>query len=178
MSPAFRRTSIVVLSLVSVYLTSCGKHSPAAPEATPTPAPAAAAATPAPGPNPVDARIACGVGRGSGDGSEASCPRTGESFLGNVDGAINRVVAKHPELFNLDDVRGQGGYFVKNVDEYYRQVVQELGNTGICAIVDGGGEIAVKTNNGFNDQYHIMISSGHVRRGDASYRATCSPAWF
>jgi len=29
-----------------------------------------------------------------------------------------------------------------------------------------------------NDQYHIMISDGHIRRGDASYRATCYPAWF
>jgi len=48
----------------------------------------------------------------------------------------------------------------------------------ILATVDGGGEIAVKKTNEFNDQYHIMISDGHIRRGDASYRATCYPAWF
>ena len=92
--------------------------------------------------------------------------------------AINRVVAKSPQLFDLDNQRGDGGYFVKDVDKYYDQVVQELGNDGLCAVVDGGDEIAVKSQNRFSDQYHIMISSGHVRRGEASYRATCSPAWF
>lgn len=169
-----RRTSVLVLSYLLVA--SCGKHSPAAPE--PSPSPTHSVAVAAPAPTPVNARLACGVGRGSGDGLEEHCPRSGESFLANVDAAINRVVQKRPDLFELGDIRGQGGYFVKNVDEYYRQVVQELGNAGLCAIVDGGGEIAVKADNRFSDQYHIMISSGYVRRGDASYRATCEPAWF
>jgi hypothetical protein len=141
--------------------------------ATPAPTP-----TPAAAPTPVVARTACGVGAGTG-GSEQSCPRTSAAFLREVDVAINRVVARHPELFDLDRVHGPGGFFVKDVDEYYRRVVQELGEgAGLCAIVDGGGEIAVKSNNDFSDQYHIMISAGHIRRGVASYRATCSPAWF
>jgi hypothetical protein len=116
------------------------------------------------------------VGKGPGAGDD--CPRTSPSFLGDVDAAINRVVAKHPGLFNLDDIRGRDGFYVNEVDEYYRQVVAELGAAGICARVDGGGEIAVKSDNASNDQYHIMISDRHIRRGDASYRATCYPAWF
>jgi hypothetical protein len=176
MSLRFRPTS--VLCVLSVIALACGKHSPAAPEAAAPAAPAGAAAAPAPAATPVNAKLACGMGPGIGDGSEASCPRTSANFLPEVDAAINRVVAKRPELFDLGDVRGPGGYFVKNVDEYYRQVVQELGNARLCAMVDGGGEIAVKATNDYNDQYHIMISSGYVRRGDASYRATCEPAWF
>ena len=86
-------------------------------------------------------------------------------------------MAKSPQIFDFDNQRGDGGYFVKNVDKYYRDVVQELGNDGLCALVDGGGEIAVKSQNRFNDQYHIMLSSGHVRRGEASYRRLL-PAWF
>ena len=167
--------SLAILCLLSLVNVSCGKKTPAEPEPEPTPV---VVATPTPAPTPVNARLACGVGRGTGDGSERSCPRSGENFLRQVDQAINRVVAKSPHYFNLDVQRGAGGYLVTNVDAYYRDVVQELGNMGLCAIVDGGGEIAVKTNNGFSDQYHIMISSGHVRRGDASYRATCVPAWF
>ena len=132
--------------------------------------------TPAPTGTP---RIsACGVGRGTGDGLEEHCPREQSHFLFEVNSGIDEVVRKHPELFDLGDVRGPGGFFVKNVDEYYRQVVLEVQAQGLCATVDGGGEIAVKKTNDFNDQYHIMVSDGHVRRGEVSYRATCYPAWF
>jgi hypothetical protein len=48
---------------------------------------------------------------------------------------------------------------------------------GVCAIFDGE-EIGVKNTNAFNDQYDIHLASGHVRRGEGSYRATCTPAQF
>lgn len=175
--PSLRRLSAVFA--LALLAASCGKGTPAEPTPSPTPTPAPAPTpTPVPAPTPVNARVACGFGAGSGDGLEHSCPRSGANFLAQVNSAINRVVTKSPQIFDLDNQRGDGGYFVKNVNQYYNQVVQELGNAGLCAVVDGGGEIAVKTNNKYNDQYHIMISSGHVRRGDASYRATCTPAWF
>jgi hypothetical protein len=171
-----RLSAVFALALLAA---NCAKGAPAEPTPSPTPTPAPAPTpTPVPSPTPVNARVACGFGAGSGDGLEHSCPRSGENFLAQVNSAINRVVAKSPQIFDLDNQRGDGGYYVKNVNQYYNQVVQELGNAGLCAVVDGGGEIAVKTNNKWNDQYHIMISSGHVRRGDASYRATCTPAWF
>ena len=178
MSLSLLRRSSAVLAL-ALLAASCGKGTPADPTPSPTPTPAAVATpTPVPAPTPVNARVACGVGAGSGDGLEHSCPRSGESFLKQVNDAIDRVVAKSPQIFDLNNQRGDGGYYVKAVNQYYNGVVQELGNAGLCAVVDGGGEIAVKTNNKWNDQYHIMISSGHVRRGEASYRATCTPAWF
>lgn len=171
-----RLSAVFALALLAA---NCGKGTPAEPTPSPSPSPAAAATpTPVPSPTPVNARVACGVGAGSGDGLESSCPRSGENFLAQVNSAINRVVTKSPQLFDLDNARGDGGYYVKNVNQYFNQVVQELGNAGLCAVVDGGGEIAVKTNNKFSDQYHILISSGHIRRGETSYRATCTPAWF
>ena len=174
MSLSFRSVSSLVL--VELMAVSCGQNTtPVEPTPSPTPV---VVATPTPAPTPVNARLACGVGRGTGDGQEHNCPRSGSHFMPQVDEAINSLVAKSPQYFDLGIQRGAGGYLVKTVDAYYRDVVQELGNMGLCAIVDGGGEIAVKSNNQYSDQYHIMISSGHVRRGDASYRATCVPAWF
>jgi hypothetical protein len=178
MSLSLLRRSSAVFAL-ALLAASCGKGTPAEPTPSPTPTPAPAATpTPVPSPTPVNARIACGVGRGNGSGLEATCPRREESFLTQVNVAIDRVVQKHPNYFDFDNQRGDDGFFVKNVNGYYGEVVQELGNMGLCAVVDGGGEIAVKTNNSSNDQYHILISSGHVRRGATSYRVTCSPAWF
>jgi hypothetical protein len=175
MTSLYRPTALLALSLLAV---SCGSSTPAEPTPSPTPTPVTVVATPTPAPTPVNARLACGIGRGTGDGLEHSCPRSGESFLIEVNNAIDRVAAKSPQIFDFDNQRGDGGYFVKDVNRYYNEVVQELGNDHLCAMVDGGGEIAVKSQNSFNDQYHIMLSSGHVRRGDPSYRATCAPAWF
>ena len=38
--------------------------------------------------------------------------------------------------------------------------------------------MTVKRDNAASDQYKLMWSSGYLRRGDSSYRATCAPAWF
>jgi hypothetical protein len=158
-----------ILLAATCVLLACSQHVPesATSPLPPTPAPTAPART-----------SACGVGPGTGDGLEEHCPREESHFLFEVNSAIDEVVRKHPELFDVGDVRGPGGFFVKNVDEYYRQVVLEVQAQGLCATVDGGGEIAVKKTNDFNDQYHIMVSDGHIRRGEVSYRATCYPAWF
>jgi hypothetical protein len=158
-----------------LVVTACGGSSPVTPP-PPSPVPTAPPVTAPPVTTPPNPLTACGVGKGPGDGG--NCPRTSPSFLNEVDAAINRVVARHPEWFNLDDQRGREGYLVINSDDFYTHVVGELGAAGLCARVDGGQEIAVKSDNNSSDQYHIMLSSRHIRRGDASYRATCYPAWF
>jgi hypothetical protein len=176
MTSLYRSTALLALSLLAV---SCGSSTPAEPTPSPTPTPVTVVSTPAPTPTPINPRTACGIGPGVGSGLESACPRSGESFLIEVNGAIDRVAAKNPQIFDFDNQRGDGGYFVKDVNRYYNAVVMELATVDrLCAVVDGGGEIAVKSQNSFNDQYHIMLSSGHVRRGDTSYRATCAPAWF
>lgn len=167
----FPRASVLAAVLL---LTACGSHTPATPALEPTPNP-----TPVPAPTPTIARLACGVGAGTGDGLEEHCPRTSPSFLAEVDAAINRVVDRHPELVDLNDRAGRGGYFVRNIDEFFRLVVEEVAEgSHLCAMVDADLEIAVKRNNAFSDQYKLMWSSGYIRRGDSSYRATCVPAWF
>jgi hypothetical protein len=136
------------------------------PSGSPTPAP--------PAPPPTGGSCSLGPGPGSG----ANCPRTGPSFLGEIDAAINRTVQQQPGNFNLNDQRGNGGYRIHNIDQFLAGVVGNLRAMGLCAMVDGGGEIAVKNTNSFSDQYDLILSSGHIFRGGGSYAATCTPAWF
>jgi len=162
-----------VLVLVPFVVLGCVHHTtPAEPNPEISPA---AAATPTPPPDPPPAAaVGCNAGPGT---FNDNCARLSPAFLADVDAAINRVVARRPDLFNLDDARGPGGYYVKDSDTYYHEVLVELRQAGFCAVADHG-EVAVKVDNTLNDQFHIMISSGYIRRGEASYRATCRPAWF
>jgi hypothetical protein len=79
-------------------------------------------------------------------------------------------MAGNPSWFN-------GNTLLVDWNTYYAAVVNQLRARGYCAIFDGE-EVAVKNTNSFNEQYHVLTSGGVVRKGDASYRATCFPAWF
>ena len=158
----------------AVVLAACAADRPTTPPPTAAPTPVA---TPVPSPTPSSARVACGVGPGPGEGVD--CPRTSPSFLAEVDAAINRVVERHPELFDFEDRAGRNSYFVKDIDGFFDQVVEEIAQgSQLCARVDADLEIAVKSDNSFSDQYKLMWSAGYIRRGESSYRATCTPAWF
>jgi hypothetical protein len=177
MHPRLLSHGRALLVLVPFLTFGCNDSTP--PPVTPEPVlPPAAAPVAPPAPEPPEPGPGANVGCNAGPGTfNENCSRLSPAFLGNVDDAINRVVARRPELFNLNDARGQGGFRVLDSDAYYHEVVNELRLAGFCAVADGG-EVAVKIDNSMNDQFHIMVSSGHVRRGEASYRATCRPAWF
>ena len=140
-------------------------NTPVAPAPTPTPAPA-------PTPTPIPGAT-CALGFGSS--RQPTCSRQSPAFLDEVDEAIDRLVAENPAIFNRNDSRGPGGFFVLSTGQFYVGVVQNLEAMGFCATFDGE-EVALKNSNDFSEQYHLVISSGHVRRGNSSYRATCRPA--
>jgi hypothetical protein len=169
--PPILRAAIV---LFPVLVLGCNESTPPA-EPDPVLPPAAAPTAP---PVTEPARPeATGCAAGPSTFNE-NCERFSPAFLEEVDAAIDRVVARRPELFNFDDVRGPGGYKVRgDGEEYHQEVLVELRRAGYCAVKDHN-EIGVKIDNSLNDQFHIMISSGHIRRGEASYRSTCRPAWF
>lgn len=169
--PLLLRAGLVLVPFLAL---GCNESTPPAepdpvlpPLAAPTPAPA-------PTPEPTPAITGCSVGPGTWN---ENCLRTSPAFLEEVNAAIDRVVARRPELFDLNNQRGNGGFLVLNPDAYHEEVMVELRRAGYCAVKDHN-EIGVKIDNTLNDQFHIMLSSGHVRRGEASYRATCWPAWF
>jgi len=173
-TPGLTRLAVALLALSTAV---CGgKNNSAAPGGATSPPPVATA-TPTPTPAPQatpDTLFSCALGDGS---ANSSCRREAPSFLNNVDTAIDQVVNEHPEYFDLNQTQGPGGYRVLSPGQYYVGVMRNLQKMGFCANFDGE-EMQVKNTNEFSDQYHILISSGYVRRGDSSYRATCYPAAF
>lgn len=142
------------------------------PGPTPTPAPQP---TPTPAPTPPPTTSACSLP--PSNPGNPQCRAGQQSFLRPVDQSITRVTELYPSLFNFNDKRCENCYLVKDPNRYVAEVVKELGRRGLCAAWDGE-EIAVKSSNSFNDQYDILLASGHIRRGEGSYRVTCSPAVF
>jgi hypothetical protein len=99
------------------------------------------------------------------------------TFLGRVNKAINLLVEQQPEIFDLNNKVCEDCYYVRNVDKYTAGVIRNLNAKGLCAQNDGE-EMAVKESNSYNEQFDILLSSGHIRRGGGSYRLTCRPSWF
>ena len=143
--------------------------------ATPTPTPASAP-TPAPEPNSwvPPGLEGCTLGFGSIHGQ---CGRQSARLLAQIDVAIDRLVAAHPELFNTNDAVSPGAYKVLNHDGFYSGVLETLRSAGLCADFDGEF-LHAKNSNDFSERFDLLLSSEHIRRGDGSYRETCSPAAF
>jgi len=161
---------------------------------TPAPGPAPADPTPTPGSTPSPGTIpipeasptptpeppappsggSCSLPPGD---PNASCSRSSETFLGDVEDAIDRVVERNPDLFDLDDKICNNCYRILDHSAYVDAVAAQMRNMGYCVYYDGE-ELAVKNTNSFNDQYDISTSRGFIRRGVGAYRTTCWPAWF
>jgi hypothetical protein len=108
----------------------------------------------------------------------ALCSQGGSpEFLADVDAAIDELVQKRPELFNLKRVVGGNGYLVLSTEPFYLGVAAILQAKGFCAGWDLR-ELQVKNSQARSEQYDLIMSNGHLRRGIGSYRATCSPANF
>ena len=142
-----------------------------APTATPTPAPGSDPTPAPPPPSGGTCRLA------PSNTPDAPCSMQSPSFLGAVDKAINQVVDQQPSLFDMNQKTCENCYHVKNEDTFVSAVIKNLSAAGYCAYYDGE-ELAVKNSNNFNDQYDILVASGHIRRGAGSYRSTCNPSWF
>jgi hypothetical protein len=144
------------------------------PTPTPTPAPQA---TPTPEPNPAPPSGGSACGAPPNEPPNPVCSLNPPLFLDEVQTAITRTEEKHPNLFDFNDRKCPDCPFVKNIDKYIDYVLAELAAQGLCTYWDGD-EIAVKRNNNRSEQYDPILSSGHVRWGDGSYRGDCQPSWF
>jgi hypothetical protein len=145
-----------------------------APAPTPTPANPGPNPTPAPTPAPPTGG-SCSLPPSSNPND--NCTMQNPAFLTAVDKAITLLTQQQPSLFNVNNKICETCYFVKDESAYAAGVIRNLNAVGYCAKYDGE-ELGVKNTNSFNEQYDILISSGHIRRGEGSYRSTCNPAWF
>jgi hypothetical protein len=139
---------------------------------------ASPAASPAASPEPwtPPGTFACPLGKGSPT-SSCSRPGTAPVFLGKVDAAIDELIQKKPELFDLTRKVGENGYLVLDPEKFYLGVAEVLQTKGLCAGWDLK-ELQVKDGNGFSEQYDLLLSNDHIRRGEGSFRNTCTPANF
>ncbi len=168
----------LVLTLVLAASFACsgssGPTTPAAPPVTapPTTVPASTAGQPTPPPQ--GAGATCRYGKGTVD---TRCQRQGARFVADVDSAITELTRQQPQIFNFNDEAGPGGYRVLDQDKYVAGVIANLRAKDFCAGFDLK-ELQIKNGNEFSEQYDILVSTGHARRGDGSYRTTCNPASF
>ena len=144
------------------------------PAPAPTPTPANPGPTPTPTPAPPTGG-SCSLPPSSNPND--NCSVQDPHFLSAVDKAITLLTQQQPSIFNFNNNICENCYFVKDPSAYGAGVIKNLNAAGYCAIYDGE-ELGVKNSNSFNEQYDILISSGHIRRGAGSYRSTCNPAWF
>ena len=163
------------LALPVSTLVACGGSS--------TPAQPAPVATPTPVPTPVPKALSvippCPLAA-SNPGESASCSRPQRKLERAVNAAIDRALRERPDLFNPNNVNG--GPQVLDIDAYMIAVVAALGEAGYCGKVDAEGEIGVKNDNTFNEQWIIVSRAGWGIPTDhwvqRKYVGACAPSTF
>lgn len=175
--------AVAVVGLSALVAMSCG-DSPPSSSTPPT-------TSPAPSPNPSSPatggggdsfnHASCPYGQGDPD---AKCERGGERLLNVYEDAIDLLVKQKPEIFDLEDEYAPGtrAYKVKDKNAYMEGLVANVRAAGVCAERDpddGAQEtVRIKSMVEFSENYDVLLGSGHIRRGDGAYRATCSPSNF
>ena len=163
----------LALSL-SIFL-SCGSSTPAQPAAVPTPTP-----TPAPTPVPKALSVIPPCPLPASNPAAPSCTKPKQYFEQELDAAIDRALRERPELFNTNNVNG--GPQVLDVLAYQTAVVAAIGEAGLCGKVDAEGEIGIKRDNNYNEQWIIVSRAGWGVPTDhwvqRKYVGACEPATF
>ena len=116
------------------------------------------------------------LGLGTSSGKEI-CRPEGPTFLDNLDRAIDELIAQQPQIFDLSSFAGPGGYRVLSEGAYFVGVIQNLDKQGYCAGLYSE-ELAVTNVTGYSDNFDILDSKSFARRGQNSYRSTCTPASY
>lgn len=142
---------------------------------TPVPTPVPTPTPPTPTPTPPPSGGSCSLP--PSNPANPTCTFDPPQLEGQVDSSITKVTQLRPDLFNFNNKKCDNCYLVKNVDEYVREVQQELSRRGICSEWDGE-ELAVKATNAASEQYDILLATNHIRRPPGAYRGVCRPSWF
>jgi hypothetical protein len=169
--PAY--VSMAVLTVVSWMQLSCGSSTPVQPD--PKPSPTAPTLVP-----PVGS-FTCPLGNGS---PTATCTRRGYSYLlSAVDAAIDRVVAKKPEIFVLghESSPRTRQYEILDKTAYFTALLGELHDVGFCAErdYDRPDLVNVKNEAGSSERFAVYQTLGVVGYIlHNAYQQTCTPADF
>jgi hypothetical protein len=108
---------------------------------------------------------------------EITCGQEGATLYSVVDASIQQVAREHPEVFDIGDQRGDGGYRIVQPEPFKSHLIAAARSRGVCARHDGE-EFVFKQQNRFSEHYDLESSQGYVRRGEGTYASTCYPAAF
>jgi hypothetical protein len=170
---------VAVFAVAIVGISCAGGGSPA----TSTP-PTTAAPSPSPTPVGGGGPVAQTCSIGPGDANAECSPRPRPSLISSVESAIDLLIEQQPQIFNLNDVfRGTTrSYMVLDRAAYVNGLVAHLRSEGLCAEGDPDDvllqSIRVKNANAYSEDFDLLMSTGHMRRGKDMYRQTCVPSAF
>ena len=123
----------------------------------------------------------CPLGKGDLD---AECGRRSQALLADVETAMDLLIQQKPQVFDLNDEYSPGTRAFKVLDKegYMNGIVANLRAAGLCSERDPDDAllqtIRVKNSADFSEDYDVLLSSGHMRRGTGAYRQTCKPSSF
>jgi hypothetical protein len=174
--------AVSATAVVAVLTLSCGGSDGPSTSTPVTTVPRAQAPTP-PVSGTTDSfnHASCPLGKGS---ASAECSRKGEALLNEVEAAIELLIQQKPQIFDLADEFDAGTRAFKVLDKegYMEGLVANLRAAGLCSERDPDDAqqetIRVKDSAEFSEDYDLLLSTGHMRRGTGAYRQTCSPASF
>ena len=160
-----RRTSgLTMVASLALALGYCGGGSPAGP-VTPT-APPVTTPTPTPAPTP-DPPISASCAKLPVGTANAPCRAESPEYVDVVYNAIRTLQSEQSFIFDGDEVKSVGAYYV--------ELIKVLDRQGLCAETDGE-ELGVTDSAGSNEQYDVLTANNRVRFGPPSYRVTCRPS--
>jgi hypothetical protein len=118
----------------------------------------------------------CPEGPGS---PEAACEGdTPGLHMDQVYAAVDELVEKRPELFDLEKAIGHDGYKVLSEDAFYEGVAGLLQAKGLCAVWDYDEQLQIKTSAEQSEAYVLLDAKNFIRRDERRLWFTCVPAAF
>lgn len=178
-----RHAVVGALGAAAALMIACGSDSPSTPPpVTPTPQP-----TPSPSSSPGGSvgdpfnHASCTLGKGS---YTAECGSGSTALLQEVEEAIDLVIQQKPEAFDLTDEYAPGtrAYMIKDRETFLNTLVANLRLAGNCAERDPDDAlqetIRLKNASDFSEEFDVILSTGHIRRGSGMFRRKCTPSNF
>jgi hypothetical protein len=122
--------------------------------------------TPTPGPTP-DPPISSSCTKLPVGNANAPCRAENPEYVDVVYQAIRTLQTEQSFIFDGDEVKSVGAYYV--------ELIKVLDRQGLCAETDGE-ELGVTDGSSSNEQYDVLTAQNRVRFGPTSYRTTCRPS--
>lgn len=178
----FSAVAVGALGMTALLSLSCGGSSPSSstPPTTVAPQPTPTAPPPTGGGGSFN-HASCPLGKGD---VNASCEQGRTALLDELEGAMDLLIQQKPQIFDLSDEYAPGtkAYKVLDREAYMEGLVANLRAAGLCSERDPDDAqletIRAKNAPDFSEDFDVLLSSGHMRRGAGMYRQTCSPSSF